>query len=188
MNNVKKLSPSELIIVFDFTIESPRNYPITKLERIIRVKYGFQTKLDSTGLVKARLTMYLSKYIDLINNLSKLINEFRETGLDTVMCIDYKIVGYNTDCLCKSDLLNYVSIGNRVFCIKKLLDKYIHIYCNRGEKYVSIKFFKQKLVSTPDPVQLTPSVFTYCSSLNELINYLVNEVKYNLEKIYEYLK
>lgn len=191
LKNVKKLSPSELvsktIVIVDFTIESPRNYPVTKLEKIIRVKYGFLTTVKSRDTVRSRLAMDLVKYTDLINILCNLINEFRKESLDTVICIDYRVVIHNTDCLCREELLSYLSNGNRVFCIKKLGDKYIHVYCSRGEKYVSIKFLKQKPVSTPDPVQLTLSVFTNCGSLSEINNYLLSEVKYNLEQVIKYL-
>lgn len=186
LNKVKKLSPSEPVVTIEIVIELPRNYPFTKLEKLIRLKYDFVTKAKPS-VVRSFSTTELSRYSDLMSKLCDLIYELKRENIDTTVCVNYRVVVYNTDCLCRERPIYYTSIGKRTFCIERVNDQYIHIYCNREKKYVTIKYFVQKPVSTPDPVQLTASIFTYCNSLDKTLDYLLNKVKYNLELVRKYI-
>ncbi|MEM1741284.1 MAG: hypothetical protein QXX35_00945 [Desulfurococcaceae archaeon] len=188
MNNMKKLSPSEPFVKIDFTLESLGNYPITKLDKIIRLKHGFKTRIVSSNMVKTSLIISLKNYIDSINKIIDLIDDLKRDCLDLLICIDYKVIVTNTDCYRIGDLINYSASRDRVYSIQRLNDKYIYVYCNKNKKYMSIKYFRQKIYSKIDPYQLTPSLFKYCTSIVEIRDYLINEVKYNLEKVNEYLK
>lgn len=185
LNNVKKLSPTEPVVTVDFAIEAFKNYSVTKLEKLIRTKYGFSTRLNPP-IVKFTATIELTRFSELLNKLRELINELMIENPGINLCVNYKVVVYNTECLCRENVLNYVNLGNRVFCISKINERYIYLYCNKNKNYVTIKYFVHKPVSIPDPLQLTPSVFTHCSSLDKVLDYLV-EVKYNLELVKKYI-
>ncbi len=166
---MKKLSPPEPILNILLTLEIPRNIPTTKIKKIIENNYGFKTRLIPPYTLKIPLRRQLGK-----NNIDELLQKLsmlsREIPSDIDFCIEYWILFKNIKCICK-DTRQFMNT-----CIMELDGKTIYIYCNNKEKYISIKFFKTKPVSTVDPLQVTRSSFIYCDKISKLNTY-VNIIK-----------
>ncbi len=175
---MKKLSPSEPLVNILLTIDVPPNIPTTKIERFLRVEYGFKTRFLTPYTLEARINKPMEKYRDLLSIIERILNSIPR---DVRICIDHWISLKN--CLCRK---SSKIMGDRIMCIEELGGKSIYIYCNTRKGYSTIRFFKQKPLAQIDPLQIPRSAFIYCGEINEVKEYL-KEIYRNIEIINDIL-
>ena len=181
---MKKLSPTEPRLTIVLTVEVPWRIPTSKIEKILRRKHEFRTRLIRENTVEAKYTINLMEYGIVLEKLVKAINDLQnEVGEELTMCIEYRIVYRNVECPCSSHVTR---LEDRVMCLEKIGDKNVLIYCNKKENYISIKFIQTSIHSYLDPLQIPSSVFIYCAEINRVREY-VKTLERDVENVKNWL-
>ncbi len=173
---MKKLSPTEPCFNLVFSVEIPPSIPTSKIEKKLRQKLGFRTKLIAENIVQMKISVELSKAKEIIEQFKSAINEIaNELPSNSIICSEYWFIVKNMECICR----NGVKVNDRIFCIIEFNGKYARIYCNNVENYVSIKFFSKKPSLNVDPVQVPATVFTHCteiSRINTIVEIILSDI------------
>ncbi|RLG81616.1 MAG: hypothetical protein DRO13_00710 [Thermoprotei archaeon] len=155
---MKKLSPTEPLVSFVITIESPPDTPITKVEKIARTKYSMKTGFVAPYTIEIKTSSLFKEYTTMLNRVREILHIIPN---NSSVCIEYWVLAKQYPCPC-TDSSKYKEY--RKMCIKNLLNKTLYIYCNERENYVSIRVFKTKPVSEPDPLIVTKTAFLHCGT------------------------
>jgi len=169
-SSVKKLSPTEPYMNVSIVIDIPWNISATRIEKTIREKHGFRTRLVNPYRVEAYQQTLLQ---DSTTFLREVENLLKDMPREVIICLDHWITVRETKCPC-------ISVFHRNNCIIDLNDVKIYIYCNTRKNYLSIRFLRKIYSKNIDPNQLTPSTYVYCGVAEDVINSL-GEISRNVE-------
>jgi len=163
---MKKLSPTEPALVVKLTVDTPRTYSVSRVEKVLRKDYGFKTRSMGETSVEATYSTTLSRYAEVLDKIAKLPQSFPDTiSANLAVCIEYWIVIKTLKCLHTS---NCHSTPEHVICITEANGKQVYVHCSRKRGYVSLKPLQKPVKVVVDPLQLPSTVFLYCTVMREL--------------------
>lgn len=178
---MKKLSPPEPRLTIKLFAETPRQVPLTRIEKILSNKYGFKTSIISPYSLEARITMPLKLYVKLLEKLWSALKDL--SGKTLTICMEHYIVLRNSECLCnifENEALKQQSLGTKMFCILPINEKNAaYVYCRIDRRYQTIRFAKKEKIIVNDLLQLPKTLFILCRE--EISASDIDYIKHNIE-------
>ncbi|WP_052833841.1 hypothetical protein [Staphylothermus marinus] len=179
--SVKKLSPSEPMLIIRLLVETPRQIPLTKIEKVLSREYGYKTMITSPYSLEARISMPIRLLSELLNKIESTI---RDLSMKTSsICIDYYITLKNNMCLCsvyKNKIIRREVLGSKTFCLMEINDDIVaYIYCRLDKRYQTIRFLEKEKIINSDLLQLPKTLFIKCIEEEHAED--IERIRYNIE-------
>jgi len=175
---MKRLSPTEPLFAITLTLDVPPSLSASRIEKKLRVNYGFKTKFIGESSIKATLYANIGEYRNALSKILELSRDLRSgTNNAITSCIEYRVVLRKEHCPCRNKA---VVIGDRVVCLESINDRLVYVYCNKSRGYVSIKFAQTPIKFPVDPLQIPSTAFLLCTDLGKISEYIA-KVEHDLK-------
>ncbi len=176
-DKMTKLSPTEPLFIARITIETKQDYPLTKIEKLLRKQYRARTNITSPYTLEARfitrhspeeIRKLLNKIIELWKNLGDKITSF---------CIESYIVLKNMPLPQKllEKIIKKTRINEREIILVKSNSVLMYIYHNTSKRTISIRPLKNLIITNIDLLQLPKTSYIYCNGeLHNIMDIMKN--------------
>ncbi len=164
-DRMTKLSPSEPLFIVRIIIETRQDYPLTKIEKMLRKQYGARTNIISFHTLEAKfITRHRPEEIhELLNKIMELWKKLGEKI--TSFCLEFYMVLKNIP-LPKNLLektIKKTRINEREIILVKSNNVLIYIYHNTSKRSASIRPLKNLIITNIDLLQLPKTSYIYCN-------------------------
>ncbi|MCD6301530.1 MAG: hypothetical protein J7L82_05610 [Staphylothermus sp.] len=175
-DRMTKLSPSEPSFIVRITIETRQDYPLTKIEKLLRKNYRAQTNITSPYTLVAKFVtkFHPNEVYELLNKIAKLWKnlENRITGF----CIEPYIVLKNAPLPpnLTEKVIKKTRINNKEIILASINNMLIYVYHNADKRTTSIRLLKNLITMNIDLLQLPKTSYIYC---NEELHTIMETMK-----------
>ncbi len=169
--DMRKLSPSEPILHYVFDLVVDRRVPLTKVESIIKSKYGYWSEVEPPYTIKMRIMSRLNEYPDVEDRVKSLLVEI-SNYLEAV-CVEPNMVWR----IRNPDIINlflrdgmYKDLEKRTTMLYRLGNNILYMIYHRRTSKLSIRLLRAKNIT--DPLLVPRSAVRTCGDASVIVGFM----------------
>lgn len=169
--DMRKLSPSEPILHYVFDLVVDRRVPLTKIQTIIKSRYGYWSEAEPPYTIKMRITSSLSEYPSVEDRVKSLLIEI-SNYLEAV-CVEPYMVWRIRD----HDIVNrfiedsmYKDLGKRMTILYRLGSNTLYMIYHRRTSKLSVRLLRAKNIT--DPLLVPRSAVRACGDVSVIVGFV----------------